>query len=385
MVLLLWKSRSPPFFMAPTIYCRGFFLYLTQMLKIKNSYNVIGVMSGTSLDGVDICFCNFSFENDEWKFLIHNTETVSYEKNWLSKLSNAHCIAESELKQLDIEYTYYISSIILDFISKNQINNIHFISSHGHTILHQPNKKITFQIGNRVELNKSTNIPVVCDFRVQDVRLGGQGAPLVPVGDLLLFKDFSHCLNLGGFSNISIKSNKSIIAYDICPVNIVLNKYSRLNGVDFDLDGKISENGTTNNNLLKSLNQLSYYNSNHPKSLGIEWVENTIFPLIDTYNLSVEDILRTFVEHIAIQISDNLKGINLRILITGGGVKNKFLMKRIKKLSNHNFETISENITDYKEALIFGFLGVLKIRNEKNCLKSVTGANVDHSSGVIFA
>jgi len=384
MVLLLWKSRSPPFFMAPTIYCRGFFLYLTQMLKIKNSYNVIGVMSGTSLDGVDICFCNFSFENDEWKFLIHNTETVSYEKNWISRLSNAHSIAQSELKKLDIEYTYYLSSIILDFISKNQINNIDFISSHGHTVLHQPDKKITYQIGNRVELNKSTNIPVVCDFRVQDVRLGGQGAPLVPVGDLLLFKDFSHCLNLGGFSNISIKSNKSIIAYDICPVNIVLNKYSRLNGVDFDLDGKISENGKTNNNLLKSLNQLSYYNSNHPKSLGIEWVKNKIFPLIDTYKLSVEDILRTFVEHIAIQISDNLKGTNLRILITGGGVKNKFLMKRIKKLSNHNFETISENITDYKEALIFGFLGVLKIRNEKNCLKSVTGANVDHSSGVIF-
>tara|TARA_B100002052_G_scaffold215191_1_gene197141 strand:- start:194 stop:1222 length:1029 start_codon:yes stop_codon:yes gene_type:complete len=341
-------------------------------------------MSGTSLDGIDICFCNFSFENEEWKFLIHNAETVSYEKSWVSKLSNAHCISESELNTLDIEYTNYLSNIILDFISKNRINNIDFISSHGHTILHQPNKKITYQIGNRVELNKLTNIRVVCDFRVQDVRLGGQGAPLVPVGDLLLFKDFSHCLNLGGFSNISVKTNNSIVAYDICPVNIVLNKYSRLNGVDFDFDGKISENGKINNNLLKSLNQISYYNSNYPKSLGIEWVENTIFPLVDSHNLSVEDILRTFVEHIAIQISDNLKGVNLRILITGGGVKNKYLMERIKKLSNHNFETISENIIYYKEALIFGFLGVLKIRNEKNCLKSVTGANVDHSSGVIF-
>ncbi|MBR66404.1 MAG: anhydro-N-acetylmuramic acid kinase, partial [Flavobacteriaceae bacterium] len=246
------------------------------------------------------------------------------------------------------------------------------------------NKKITYQIGNRVELNKSTNIPVVCDFRVQDVRLGGQGAPLVPVGDLLLFKDFSHCLNLGGFSNISIKSNKSILAYDICPVNIVLNKYSRLTGFDFDLDGKISQNGKINNNLLKSLNLISFYNLNCPKSLGIEWVEKTIFPLIDSYNLSVEDILRTFVEHIAIQISNNLKGINLKILVSGGGVKNKFLMQRIKKVSNHNFETISEELIDYKEALVFGFLGVLKIRNENNCLKSVTGANVDHSSGVIF-
>ena len=370
--------------MAPTIYCRGFFLYLTQMLKIKNSYNVIGVMSGTSLDGIDICFCNFSLENEEWKFIIHNTDTVFYEKSWVSKLSNAHCVSESELQKLDIDYTNYLSNIILDFISKNQINNIDFISSHGHTILHQPSKKITYQIGNRVELNKSTNIPIVCDFRVQDVRLGGQGAPLVPVGDLLLFKDFSHCLNLGGFSNISIKSNKSILAYDICPVNIVLNKYSRLTGFDFDLDGKISQNGKINNNLLKSLNLISFYNLNCPKSLGIEWVEKTIFPLIDSYNLSVEDILRTFVEHIAIQISNNLKGVNLKILVSGGGVKNKFLMQRIKKVSNHNFETISEKLIDYKEALVFGFLGVLKIRNENNCLKSVTGANVDHSSGVIF-
>jgi len=351
---------------------------------MKHTYNVLGVMSGTSLDGVDLCFSNFSYKNGSWNFLIKIARTVKYEKTWINKLTNAHKLSDANLNELDLDYTSYLSEIILHFISENQIKNIDFISSHGHTIFHQPDKKITYQIGNRVELNKSTNIPVVCDFRVQDVRLGGQGAPLVPVGDLLLFKDFSHCLNLGGFSNISIKSNKSIIAYDICPVNIVLNKYSRLNGVDFDLDGKISENGKTNINLLKSLNQLSYYNSNHPKSLGIEWVENTIFPLIDTYNLSVEDILRTFVEHIAIQISDNLKGINLRILITGGGVKNKFLMKRIKKLSNHNFETISENITDYKEALIFGFLGVLKIRNEKNCLKSVTGANIDHSSGVIF-
>ena len=172
------------------------------------------------------------------------------------------------------------------------------------------------------------------------MKLGCQGAPLVPVGEKYLFREYDSFINLGGFANISKYQNNKLIAYDICPVNIVLNKYSRLNGVDFDLDGKISENGKTNNNLLKSLNQLSYYNSNHPKSLGIEWVENTIFPLIDTYNLSVEDILRTFVEHIAIQISDNLKGINLRILITGGGVKNKFLMKRIKKLSNKKFETI---------------------------------------------
>ena len=354
------------------------------MLKIKNSYNVIGVMSGTSLDGVDLCFSNFSYENKDWKFIIGVTETVPYEKSWITKLINAPNLSENELDELDLEFTSYLSKIILVFIQKNQISNIDFISSHGHTIFHEPQKQITYQIGNRVELNRLTNLPVVCDFRVQDIQLGGQGAPLVPIGDLLLFSDYSHCLNLGGFSNISIKSNDNIIAYDICPVNIVLNKYSRLLGYDFDVDGQISKSGNINKNLLKSLNEIPYYNLTYPKSLGLEWVENKIFPLIDSFNIAVEDILRTFVEHIAIQISNNLRGNNLKILISGGGIKNKFLMNRIKELSEENLETISENITDYKEALIFGFLGVLRVRNEYNCLKSVTGANIDHSSGVIF-
>jgi len=356
------------------------------MLKIKNSYNVIGVMSGTSLDGVDLCFSNFSYENKDWKFIIRVSDTVLYEKSWVTKLTNVHSLSENELEELDLEFTSYLSKIILSFIHKNQISNsnIDFISSHGHTVFHEPEKQITYQIGNRVELNRLTNLPVVCDFRVQDIKLGGQGAPLVPVGDLLLFSDYSHCLNLGGFSNISIKSNNNIIAYDICPVNIVLNKYSRLLGYDFDMEGQISKSGNINKNLLKSLNEISYYNLTYPKSLGLEWVENKIFPLIDSLKIRVEDILRTFVEHIAIQISNNLRGNNLKILISGGGIKNKFLMNRIKELSEQNFEIISENITDYKEALIFGFLGVLRIRNENNCLKSVTGANIDHSSGVIF-
>ena len=341
-------------------------------------------MSGTSLDGIDLCFSNFSYENKDWKFKILVSDTVPYEKSWITKLINVYSLSEIKLKELDLEFTSYLSEIILSFIHENQISNIDFISSHGHTVFHEPKKQITYQIGNRVELNNLTNIPVVCDFRVQDVQLGGQGAPLVPIGDLLLFSDYSHCLNLGGFSNISIKSNNNIIAYDICPVNIVLNKYSRLIGFDFDMKGQISKSGNINKNLLKSLNEILYYNLTHPKSLGLEWVENKIFPLIDSFKISVEDILRTYVEHIAIQISKNLEGDNLKILISGGGVKNKFLIKRIKELSNKNLEIISENITDYKEALIFGFLGVLRIRNENNCLKSVTGANEDHSSGVIF-
>ena len=354
------------------------------MLKIKNSYNVIGVMSGTSLDGIDLCFSNFSYENQDWKFKILVSDTVPYEKSWITKLTHAHSLSEIELKELDLEFTLHLSKIILSFIHKNQISNIDFISSHGHTVFHEPKKQTTYQIGNRVELNNLTNLPVVCDFRIQDVQLGGQGAPLVPIGDLLLFSDYSHCLNLGGFSNISIKSNNNIIAYDICPVNIVLNKYSRSIGFEFDMEGQISKSGNINKHLLKELNEISYYHLTHPKSLGLEWVENKIFPLIDSFKISTKDILRTYVEHIAVQISNNLKGDNLKILISGGGSKNKFLMERIKQLSKKNLGIISENITDYKEALIFGFLGVLRIRKENNCLKSVTGADKDHSSGVIF-
>ena len=354
------------------------------MIKVKNSYNVIGLMSGTSLDGIDICFATYSYTSCGWKFFIHCTQTFYYNADWVNRLSIAHNLIKQDLKKLDIEYTLYLSKIISRFIESNKLTEIDFISSHGHTVFHEPQKQITYQIGNRSDLKKYTKIPVVCDFRVQDVKLGGQGAPLVPVGDLLLFKSYSHCLNLGGFSNISIRSKNKIVAYDICPVNVVLNKYSRLKGLDFDLDGRISKSGKIDQALFDSLNGISYYGLEPPKSLSIEWVENKIFPLINSFSISINDILRTFVEHIAFQISNNLKASDLKVLATGGGVRNKFLMSRINKLSKNNFTSISENLIDYKEALIFGFLGVLKIRNEINCLKSVTGAKIDHSSGVIF-
>ena len=354
------------------------------MVKSKNSYKVIGVMSGTSLDGIDICFVTYFFNSCDWDFTIHYSQTVKYDHGWINKLKKAHKLNEGDLSKLDFDYTIYLANSISDFIDKNQIQEIDFISSHGHTVFHAPEEKITYQIGNRSELSKNIGLPVICDFRTQDVQLGGQGAPLVPIGDLLLFKDYSHCLNLGGFSNISVKYENKIIAYDICPVNIVLNNYSRLMGFSYDLNGRISKSGQINNDLLQSLNSITYYNMQYPKSLSIEWVENKIFPIINSFNIQVKDILRTFVEHIAIQINNNLHKSKPKLLITGGGAKNDFLMSRIKRISGIDFELVSENIIDYKEAIIFGFLGVLKIRNENNCLKSVTGASHDHCSGVIF-
>lgn len=225
---------------------------------------------------------------------------------------------------------------------------------------------------------------VICDFRIQDVKLGGQGAPLVPIGDKLLFGNYTYCLNLGGFANLSFDVNNVRIAYDICPVNILLNQYIGVLGFEFDDKGEVAKSGTVNSSLLSELNSIKYYSDKPPKSLGLEWVKKHIIPVIDAYKLDTKDILRTFVEHIAIQISKQFSIKNASILITGGGAYNLFLIERIKSYSNVNIVIPSTKLIEFKEALIFGFLGVLRYRNEANCLSSVTGASKDHSSGKIL-
>ncbi|MBC8301111.1 MAG: anhydro-N-acetylmuramic acid kinase [Pelagibacterales bacterium] len=349
----------------------------------KDSYHIIGVMSGTSLDGVDLCYANFSF-NNKWNYKILNAITYNYTDQWKKRLLNSINLSKADLHNLDIDYTNLLSLYIQDFISQFNIDRIDSISSHGHTILHQPQKNITYQIGNLPFLSKNLNINVVCDFRTQDVELGGQGAPLVPIGDKLLFPDYKYCLNLGGFSNISYKCNSEITAFDICPVNTVLNHYSNIIGYDFDKDGLIAREGKIESKLLDELNSIEYYSKFNPKSLGIEWVINTIYNIIDKYNIQVPDILRTYSEHIAIQTQNAIKNNTSTILITGGGVRNKFLIELITNRLENHINIPDDILIDFKEALIFGFLGVLKLRGEINILKSVTGANKDHSSGMIY-
>jgi anhydro-N-acetylmuramic acid kinase len=351
---------------------------------IKQECNVIGVMSGTSLDGLDIAYITFKY-NLKWHFKIEYAETISYSRKWIETLQNLVFLSSGKLLKVDEDYTKYISIKINEFIKTNSIKNIDAVCSHGHTALHQPKKEITYQIGNRPEFAQLINRKVVCDFRVQDVELGGQGAPLVPIGDELLFSDYNFCLNLGGFANISFHEKEKRIAYDICPVNIVLNHYVNQLGFDYDDEGKISSIGMIHSNLLQQLNDLSFYKQTYPKSLGIEWVNEQIIPLIDSFQLQIKDILRTFIEHIAIQIATEInKKENATVLITGGGVYNLFLIERLESLTKNRIIIPSRAIIDYKEALIFGFLGVLKLRNEVNCLSSVTGAKHDHSSGEIY-
>lgn len=351
---------------------------------IKDEYNVIGVMSGTSLDGMDLVYAQFKLE-DTWKFNILCSETIAYSDFWVSNLKTLVDKTYDALRQLDMTYTEYLAQTIKTFIKVNAIDRLDAICSHGHTALHTPKKGLTYQIGNAPIISKLLEHIVVCDFRVQDVALGGQGAPLVPIGDKLLFSEYDFCLNLGGFANISSEFKDERIAYDICPVNIVLNHYTNMLGFPYDNKGEMALSGTINIDLLSKLNQLNFYREPYPKSLGLEWVKSKVIPLIDNFKLEIKDILCTYAEHIAIQISKEInKKRDALVFVTGGGAYNVYLIKRINYHSKNKIIIPDRQVVEFKEALIFAFLGILKLRDEVNCLKSVTGAKKNHSSGVIF-
>lgn len=347
-------------------------------------YHVIGAMSGTSLDGVDLAYLKFEKE-ENWNYTILEAESICYPTYWNEKLSHADFCTEEELQALNTEYTGFLAKIISNFIQKHQIAKLDAVCSHGHTVFHQPEKGVSLQIGNLYSLAEILDRTVVCDFRKQDVALGGQGAPLVPIGDLLLFPEYDFCLNLGGFANISMDKMGIRTAYDICPVNTVLNFYAQKLGSAYDENGNIAASGKVDKNLLNRLNECSFYKKPAPKSLGIEWVRAKIFPLLKKSNLSETTILATFTEHASQQIAASIgNDENKQCLCTGGGVHNRFLMEKIRKKTKTQLVAPEIKLIEFKEALIFGLLGVLKIRNETNVLSSVTGAKSDHSSGVVW-
>ena len=352
---------------------------------LKKTYKVLGVMARTALDGVDLAHIICTIQNDKWDFQIWECETISYSAEWVNKLKIAVGFSDGELSELNQDYTLLLGQIIANFIEKHKIEDLDAVCSHGHTILHQPQNGFTLQIGNLPEIAKYTNQKVVCDFRVQDVEFGGQGAPLVPIGDKILFSDFDYCLNLGGFSNISFEQNGDRIAFDISPVNTVLNFYANELGFDFDDKGQISKSGKLNPELLNELNALEYYKKSFPKSLGFHFVKEILIPLNEQFHVPIEDKMHSFTQHGALQIALSLPHQSGKILATGGGTYNDFLIENMKfNLPKMEIIVPNKKILEFKEALIFGLLGVLKLRNEINVLKSVTGAKMDHSSGKIF-
>ncbi|GAA4162911.1 anhydro-N-acetylmuramic acid kinase [Chryseobacterium ginsenosidimutans] len=344
-------------------------------------FHAIGLMSGTSLDGLDICFAKFE-RQDSWNFEILKAETIPYPKAWEEQLRNSIHLSAVELLELNSEYGFYLGKSVKNFIEKHQLDNVNLISSHGHTVFHQPQKKFTLQIGDGRAIKTETKLPVIYDFRSQDVLMGGNGAPLVPIGDEFLFSQYDACLNLGGFSNISLKINHKRIAFDIAPVNIVLNKLVQNFNKNFDENGNLARTGNIDEKLLSQLNSLDFYQQSYPKSLGIEWCNESIFPLFE--NIEIIDVLATFTEHAAQQISKIFNENQLKnVLFTGGGAYNQYLIEKIKAKTTTEIIIPEKEIIEYKEALIFAFMGVLRLTNEINVLSSATGSSDDHCSGIV--
>ncbi|PKP04428.1 MAG: anhydro-N-acetylmuramic acid kinase [Bacteroidetes bacterium HGW-Bacteroidetes-6] len=340
-------------------------------------------MSGTSLDGVDIAYCGFRLSNSGWEYRIEQAETIGYSSLILRMLHRMPEMNAVELIKSDRELGSYYGNIAADFIKKHNIEP-EFLSSHGHTIFHNPAYGYTFQAGHGANIALEAGVPVVCDFRSGDVALGGQGAPLVPVGDELLFSQYDALVNMGGFANISMNINGKRLAWDICPVNIVLNYFARLKGSEYDKNGQWAKTGILCTELLRELNDISYYSQQQPKSLGREWVESAFLPVIQKYiNLSVDDILCTVAHHAANQIADAAANKE-KVLFSGGGVRNTFLMSLIRSKSGQRAIAADSILIDFKEALVFAFLGWLRINRICNTLESATGAKKAISSGAIY-
>ena len=344
-------------------------------------FKVLGLMSGSSLDGVDIAYINFSHDNKKWFFQIIEAGNIPYPAYWKSQLSEAFNKNKDELNILDKEYGKYLGNITKRFIEKYELEP-KLIASHGHTIFHNPKAGYTLQIGDGQEIANATGIMTINDFRTEDVKKGGQGAPLVPIGDRHLFADYPMCLNIGGIANISYEIDNKRIAYDICMANQLLNYLANKLGYDYDNNGNFARQGNVNKELFDKLNDNIYYDDIPPKSLGREFFESKQRMIIDNSTLDIKDIIATATEHIAYQIVKATSNIaTSKILITGGGAKNCHLINRIKDLSKHEIIIPDTMIIDYKEALIFAFLGVLKMEGKINVLSSVTGADSDSSSG----
>ncbi len=351
-------------------------------LPSGNKYLVVGTMSGTSLDGLDLAAVEFTYNAHRWEFTVVAAETIAYTTEWEEKLKSSPTLSGEQLIELHYSYGRFTGQEIKKFLQKHALAP-DLIASHGHTVFHQPEKGFTFQLGNGAPIAAETGIPTVADFRTGDVALGGQGAPLVPVGDRMLFADYESCLNLGGFANISFDQYGKRIAFDICPVNFILNDLAQKSGWPYDAGGELGRAGKVNKKLLEQLNQLAFYRQPPPKSLGREWMDDHFMPIMAASGISLNDQLRTAYEHIAMQISDASPGTG-KMLVTGGGAFNTFLIERLKYHLKSEIVIPHAEIIQFKEAIVFAFLGLLRFLGDINCYASVTGARRDSSVGVIF-
>ncbi|HLP20299.1 MAG TPA: anhydro-N-acetylmuramic acid kinase, partial [Chitinophagales bacterium] len=359
-----------------------------------DTYHVIGLMSGSSLDGLDIAYCRFGQLNGRWEFEIVYTDVAEYPNIWIPKFKSLPTNDAKALWETHAALGHYFGERVSDFINKYSLQGkVDLVASHGHTIFHFPGNRFTTQIGDGAAIAARAGVPVVCDFRTSDIANGGQGTPIVPIGDKLLFNDYKFCLNIGGIANISCKTKTGIVAFDICAANQVLNHFAQTQGKEYDAGGEIAQKGILNIEMLDRLNTLQFYKHSYPKSLDNSFSRDMVLPIMEEFSISVEDKMHTYVQHIAIQIAAHVNGIAARenisitardkMLVTGGGAFNTFLIERMSTLGI-DVEVPNEELVKFKEAVVIALMGVLRMRNEVNVLSSVTGASKDTVGGAVY-
>jgi anhydro-N-acetylmuramic acid kinase len=359
-------------------------------------YKAIGIMSGSSLDGLDIAFVHFQENAGKWNFELIKPMCYKYDAEWINKLQSAHLLNAFQYQLLHTEYGHYIGRQVNNFIEESDLHyNVQLIVSHGHTTFHSPEKKMTAQLGDGASIAAETGINTITDLRAIDIALGGQGAPIVPIGEMLLLGNHDFFLNLGGIANLSFNNKERFIAFDVCPANRVLNMLANETGEQYDDNGEIASTGKINEELLSKLNSQEYYGNAYPKSLPNSFGTEIIFPLIKNSGCSIPDALRTYIEHIAIQIKNAITELmshsslttSYSLLSTGGGAHNNFLIEKLQQTLQPLNITITipeKNIIDFKEAIIMAFIGVLRWREENNVLASVTGAKRNSIGGAVW-
>ena len=353
------------------------------------SKTVVGLMSGSSLDGIDLCCVHFYESEKQLKYRWIKGHTYPISQPLKEALKKASEEDKKHGSSLDQRFSQFALECLKSFLKKLD-EKVDLISSHGHTVNHEPENGVTVQIGDGAYWAKELNIPVVFDFRSEDVALGGQGAPLVPIGDTTLFREYEYCLNLGGISNISYRDDDRVIAYDISMCNTPLNELAQRLGKEYDKSGSIAESGQFISDLFHELNDLDYFQLTAPKSLDKAWYFSKMQPLFDSRPYSIADLLNTTCEHIGYQIAKAINATNSnsklsKVLVTGGGAYNTYLISSIEKYLDPNFKLLTPEpyLIEYKEAIIFALMGWLKIHSRINVLSSVTGATKDTSAGKI--